>query len=234
MLLFLSPAPLPLSCSSSSLLLQSIGADQVRVSGVGGLRQWQRGDASHGGLSRGSVLPHAVSAGRGLRALPRLRLQELGSPETGHPELAAATLQEQHGGRGGGHVGRGLPDHRVRDGDVGAGQESRGRGAAVRRALPPPRQGRVPPEHRWGLAGKLLKLLVFVRDPHTSSHTLSVVRHSGARSHRLRGLVVVVPCRLPAAGRVEFHRLFFKLRGGSDMCIYGQHGGSRPHGCCSV
>lgn len=47
------------------VLLQSIRAYQVSLAGLWWLRQRQHGDASHGGVPRGSVLPHAVSTGRG-------------------------------------------------------------------------------------------------------------------------------------------------------------------------
>lgn len=134
------------SCPMPLSLLQCIGEDQVRLPGLWRLRQWQCRDASHGGVSRGAVLSDAVPARWGrVWALSWMRLEKLGTPEAGHPELAAATLQEQHRRRWGRHFRRGLSNYGVWSGDVGAGEESCGWGPAVCRTLSPPRQGRISP-----------------------------------------------------------------------------------------
>lgn len=157
---FLNNQKIIIHSTVSSLFLQSVGPDQVRLTGLRRLRQRQRWDAPHGGLSGVSVLSHAVPAGRGgLRALPGVRrrgIQELGSSQTGHPELAAATLQEQHGRRGRRRVWRGLPDHRVGGGDVGTGEESCGWSPAVGTSLLSPRQDGVSAQHRLATPWEVL------------------------------------------------------------------------------
>lgn len=105
---------------------QSIRTRKVCVSRFRWVWQRQRRPARSGGLPWCSVLSRPVPArgGRRWRLWQSWCFPELGSPQTGHPELAASAIPEQHGGRRGRRVWWGLPHHWVWSRSMGAGQEN--------------------------------------------------------------------------------------------------------------